>query len=131
MFAAWEQLEPSGKAASPADIADAIRAGQYPAIRLIAYADISEMIKATRGATWLVYAAGFTPNTDIRITVDNTEVPMTGYDATTGVLKGIPNAWGFGIAYPSQAPDGIHFDVGISSFLEHFYTQIPTITAHL
>ena len=114
-----------------AAIADAICAGQYPMIHLISYGNISEMIKATRGATWLVYAAGFTPNTDIRITVDNTEVPMTGYDATTGVLKGIPNAWGFGIAYPSQAPDGIHFDVGISSFLEHFYTQIPTITAHL
>jgi hypothetical protein len=111
--------------------ADAICAGQYPMIRLISYGDISEMIKATRGATWIVYATGFTMNTNIRIIVDTTEVPIRDYNATTGVLKGVPNAWGFGIAYPSQAPDGIHFDVGISSFLEHFYKQIPDIVAHL
>jgi hypothetical protein len=111
--------------------ADAICAGQYPMIRLISYGDISEMIKATRGATWIVYATGFTMNTNIRIIVDTIEVPIRDYNATTGVLKGVPNAWGFGIAYPSQAPDGIHFDVGISSFLEHFYKQIPDIVAHL
>jgi hypothetical protein len=114
-----------------AAIADAICAGEYPTIRLISYENVSDMVKATRGATWLVYAVGFTLNTDIRITNDNTDVPITGYDATTGALKGVPNAWGFGIAFPSQAPDGVHFDVGISSFLEHFYKQIPDITAHL
>ena len=114
-----------------ATIADAIYSGQYPMIRLISYGNISDMVKATRGATWIVYAAGFTINTNIRIVVDNTEANITGYDANTGVLKGVPNAWGFGIAYPSQAPDGVHFDVGISSFLEHFYRQIPDVTAHL
>lgn len=35
MFAAWEQLEPSGKAASPADIADAIAFLASPATRFI------------------------------------------------------------------------------------------------
>lgn len=114
-----------------AHIADAICAGQYPAIRLVSYADISEMIKATRGATWTVYAAGFIKNADIRMIVDTTDVDAVDYDATTGRLKDVPNAWGFGIAYPSQAPDGVHFDVGISSFLEHFYKQVPTIIGDL
>jgi hypothetical protein len=114
-----------------ATIADAICSGQYPMIRLVSYGDVSEMIKATRGATWIVYAAGFTMNTDCRVTVDTTDVSIRGYDASTGRLKGVPNAWGFGIAYPSQAPDGINYDVGISSFLEHFYKQIPTIVADL
>jgi hypothetical protein len=36
----------------------------------------------------------------------------------------VPNAWGFGIAYPSQAPDGIHFDVGVASFIEHISNNI-------
>lgn len=35
MFAAWEQLEPSGKAASPADIADAIAFLASPSTRFI------------------------------------------------------------------------------------------------
>jgi len=112
-------------------IADSICAGQYPTVRLISSGDMSEMVKATRDATWIVYAAGFTVNTDIRVAVDATEVAVADYDPTTGRLNGVPNAWGFGIAYPSRAPDGVHFDVGISSFLEHFYKQIPDITAHL
>jgi hypothetical protein len=114
-----------------ATIADAICAGEYPMIRLISYGNISEMIKATRGATWIVYAAGFTMNTNCRVTLDTADVSITGYDASTGRLKGVPNAWGFGIAYPSQAPDGVNYDVGISSFLEHFYKQIPSIIADL
>ena len=114
-----------------ATIADSILAGQYPTIRLISYSDVSQMVKATRGATWIVYAAGFTRDTTIRVTNDTEDVSIAEYDASTGVLKNVPNAWGFGIAYPSQAPDGVHYDVGISSFLEHFYTQIPRVTAHL
>ncbi len=114
-----------------ASIADAICSGQYPAIRLIHYGDVSEMIKATRSATWVVYAMGFTMNTDIRVSINTTDVSVTGYEPNTGILKDVPNAWGFGIAYPSQAPDGVHFDVGISSFLEHFYKQIPRILGDL
>ena len=37
--------------------------------------------------------------------------------------------WGFGIAYPSQAPDGIHWDVGVSSFLEHIHGQTSSIVS--
>ena len=99
------------------------RDGEYEGLKL----DGADMIKATRAATWTVYAAGFIKSADIRITVDTTDVDAADYDATTGRLKGVPNAWGLGIAYPSQAPDGVHFDVGISSFLEHSYKQVPTI----
>ena len=91
------------------------------------------MMKVVRQATWIIFAAGFTARTDIRISIDDDSVPksIVEYDATTGVLASVPNAWGFGIAYPSQAPDGVHFDVGISSFLEHFNKQIPAIVAGL
>ena len=89
------------------------------------------MVKASRHATWVIYATGFVIHRSVRVVVGSDDVSMAEYDANTGVLKGAPNAWGFGIAYPSQAPDGVHFDVGISSFLEHFYRQIPTIMAHL
>ena len=89
------------------------------------------MMRETRHATWVIYAAGFMPNTDARVTVDSVDQPYTEYDPTTGLLKNMPNAWGFGIAYPSQAPDGTHFDVGISPFLEHFNKQIPDIAADL
>ena len=114
-----------------AAIADSIVAGAYPTVSLVAYNNIPAMMRETRHATWLIYAAGFMPNTAIRVTVDSVDQSYTDYDPTTGVLKNVPNAWGFGIAYPSQAPDGIHFDVGISPFLEHFYKQIPSITVNL
>ncbi len=112
-------------------IADSIVAGEYPFVRLISYNDVSEMVKASRHATWVVYATGFVIRRSVRVVVGSDDVSMAEYDANTGALKGAPNAWGFGIAYPSQAPDGVHFDVGISSFLEYFYKQIPAITAHL
>ena len=114
-----------------ATIADSIGRGEYPTVRLVSYNNISEMVKETRHATWAVYAAGFILNTSIRVLVDADDKSITDYNANTGVLAGVPNAWGFGIAYPSQAPDGIHYDVGISSFLEHFYKQIPAIVADL
>ena len=114
-----------------AAIADSIVAGRLPSITLVAYNDVAAMMRETRRATWVVYAAGFMPNTAIRVTVGSVDQSYTGYDPTTGVLKNVPNAWGFGIAYPSQAPDGIHFDVGISPFLEHFHKQIPAIAVDL
>lgn len=114
-----------------AAIADSVVQGKYPTISLVSYNNVSEIVKETRQATWVVYAAGFMTDTAIRVVVDGVETAFTEYDPNTGVLKNTPNAWGFGIAYPSQAPDGIHFDVGISPFLEHFYKEIPTIIADL
>ena len=113
--------------------ADLIMAGGMPAVRLVSYNNTTDMMKVVRQATWVIFAAGFTARTDIRISIDDDTAPksIVEYDATTGTLTSVPNAWGFGIAYPSQAPDGVHFDVGISSFLEHFNKQIPAIVAGL
>jgi len=112
-----------------ATIADSIMAGEYPAVKLVPYEDVSEIVRETRHATWAVFAAGFSANMNIRVTVDGVEQTIGEYDPTTGILRNAPKAWGFGIAYPSQAPDGVHYDVGISSFLEHFHKQIPTIVS--
>ena len=116
-----------------AAVADSIISGKYPSVRLVSYDNTPNLIRETRNATWVVYATGFQPDTTIRVSDESTDISQTEYDPNTGVLKNAPNAWGFGIAYPSQAPDGIHYDVGISSFLEHFYKQIPSILpgAHL
>ncbi len=110
-----------------ATIADSIVSGTYASIRLIPYENTPGLIKETRNASWVVYATGFQPDTSIRVMNDNTVVSYIEYDPKTGALKNLPNAWGFGIAYPSQALDGIHYDVGISSFMEHFYRQIPAL----
>jgi hypothetical protein len=114
-----------------ATIADSILAGQYPTVKLVSYGNVSEIVRETRNSTWAIFAAGFTADTTIRMTIDGADVTIGEYDPNTGVLRNGPNAWGFGIAYPSQAPDGIHYDVGISSFLEHFYKQIPDIITNL
>ena len=116
-----------------ATIADSIISGKYPSVRLVSYDNTPNLIRETRNATWVIYATGFQPDTTIRVSDESTDISHREYDPNTGVLKNAPNAWGFGIAYPSQAPDGIHYDVGIASFLEHFYKQIPSILpgAHL
>jgi hypothetical protein len=126
--AEYEGLKLDGAA-----VADSIISGKYPSIRLVSYDNTPNLIRETRNATWVVYATGFQPDTTIRVSDESTDISHTEYDPNTGVLKNAPNAWGFGIAYPSQAPDGIHYDVGISSFLEHFHKQIPSILpgAHL
>jgi hypothetical protein len=67
---------------------------------------------------------GFQPRlVDIRI--DGTLRSPTEYNGTTG--KMYYGAWGFGIAYPNLAPDGIHRDVSVAAFLEHMKRQIPEI----
>jgi hypothetical protein len=107
-----------------AAFADNVLKGAYPAIRFISSDDTSELIREGRTADWVVYALGF-ERTAIPITVDGVQTTPT-YDGASGKLS-CPNAWGFGIAYPSQAPDGIHWDVGISSFLEHMNRQLDFI----
>ena len=104
--------------------ADEILKGEYPTVKLINSANISDVIRETRTATWCIYATGFERRTTIRLKVNGEEKNLGNYLATTGKLIDCPNAWGFGIAYPSQAPDGIHFDVGVSSFIEHIAKQL-------
>ena len=99
--------------------ADEILEGKYPTIKLINSANISDLIRETRTATWCIYATGFERRNIIRLNVNGEAKDLGRYSATSGKITDCPNAWGFGIAYPSQAPDGINFDIGISSFIEH------------
>jgi hypothetical protein len=99
--------------------ADEILQGKYPTIKLINSTNVSELIRETFTATWCIYATGFEQRDTIRLEVNGEEKNLGNYSAITGNLSDCPNAWGFGIAYPSQAPDGIHFDVGVSSFIDY------------
>jgi len=89
--------------------------------------DMSCVLRATRRAAWVIYATGFQTRAGIRVIVNEQTVQPTAYDGTTGVLRDLPQAWGFGLAYPSQAPDGVHWDVGVAPFLEHMSRQVPRI----
>jgi len=108
-------------------IADDILAYKYPSIQMVSNTNISSILKYVRNADWAVYAIGFESTNNIRLSIDS--VPLLNWNKydITGKLLNCPCAWGFGLAYPSQAPDGIHWDVGVSSFLEHIYIQISSI----
>lgn len=99
-------------------IADTILAGQYPNTHLHSLSDTAEIIRWTRRSDWVVYATGFEPN--------SFSSSLT-YNGTTGQIDGLPNTWGFGIAFPNRAPDGIHWDVSIPAFFSHITAQLPRI----
>lgn len=106
-----------------ATIADDIVAGKIP-VTLVPIKDTAAVIRTSRTAKWVVYAMGLTPRT-IKLSVDT--LPHTlEISETTGKFKDLP-AWGFGVAYPNRAPDGVHWDVGVTPFLDHMKTQIPDI----
>jgi hypothetical protein len=110
-----------------ATIADEILVNKYPSIKMLSLSNLSTMLRETRSADWAIYAIGFEPRHKIVLTIDeNKGLTNLEYDKT-GKLLQYPCAWGFGFAYPSQAPDEIHWDVGVSSFLEHIHRQIPSI----
>ena len=71
---------------------------------------------------WVIYAIGFEANKNIKCEID-----LTKYDKTSGKILNTENAYGFGIAYPSLAPDSIHVDVGVYSFIEHIQKQLEDI----
>jgi hypothetical protein len=108
-----------------ATIADAILKGSYPSIRLVQTSNLSTILREVRSADWVVYAIGFQPRHTLKITKDSIEQSLA-YDLSGSIIN-CPSTWGFGIAYPSQAPDGIHWDIGVSSFLEHIHRQISSI----
>jgi hypothetical protein len=99
-------------------IADQILSGNYPQTFLHSITNTAELIRWTRRSDWVVYASGF----------QRTHLTSSfSYDDTTGRILHLPNTWGFGIAFPNRASDGVHLDVGISSFFEHIEKQIPKI----
>jgi hypothetical protein len=104
-------------------IATNILAGVYPSVSLESVHDMSAIIRASKNADACIYACGFEPR---RIGEE-----WKAYDAETGKLQNATNAWGFGIAYPNKAPDGVHFDVSIPAFQAHIQKQMPEIIATL
>lgn len=107
-----------------ATIADDIVNGTIP-VTLISVKDTAALIRSSRVADWVVYAMGIAPRM-VKLQVDGVDTPSTQYNETTGKLRELP-AWGFGVAYPNRAPDGIHWDVGVAPFLDHMKKQIPDI----
>ena len=112
-----------------ATIADDIIAGQIP-VELVPVKDTSKVIRTSRTADWVVYAMGFSARETL-LSQDEVVVSSKAYDGATGALKDVPNAWGFGTAYPNCAPDGIHWDVSVAAFIEHMKTQMPAILSGL
>jgi cation diffusion facilitator CzcD-associated flavoprotein CzcO len=113
-----------GIKAEAADIADSIVSGSI-AVSLVPIKNTADVIRSSRDAESVVYAMGFTPRY-IKLSVDGTECSSKEYNEQTGALTHAP-AWGFGLAYPNRAPDGVHWDVGVTPFLEHIKQQIPAI----
>jgi hypothetical protein len=113
-----------GIKADAAVYADDITNGKYPTLNLVPATLISSVFRETRSANWAIYATGFEPRNTIEIYVNGNKKSAVQYSPITGKITDCPNAWGFGIAYPSQAPDGIHFDVGVTSFIEHINSAL-------
>ena len=106
-----------------AEIADAIMAGKYPKLQLANVTDTAQVIKASRKADWVIYATGFKARMNIKVNLT--------YDGNTGAITESPGIWGFGIAFPNRAEDGVHWDVSIPSFHSHIQKQMPTILKYL
>lgn len=102
-------------------IADDITNGKYPSIQLYSLNDVSSLIHVSKLATKVVYAIGF----QARNIMAN--INLNEYNGNSGRIKETDTAWGFGSAYPSLAEDGIHWDIGVPSFMEHIQKQIPDI----
>lgn len=112
-----------GIKADAADIADKIVAGDIK-VTLVPTTNTAQVIRSSYDADWVVYAMGFSPR-DVPISINGLQYSEKEY-GEDGRLTNAP-AWGFGIAYPNRAPDGVHWDVSVASFLEHMKRQIPSI----
>lgn len=113
----------NGIKAEAAEVADKIMAGTIP-VSLIPVKDTAKVIRSSRDAKWVIYAMGFSPRL-LQLSINGVKSPIE-YDGQTGRLINAP-AWGFGIAYPNRAPDGIHWDVSVAAFLEHIQSQLPQL----
>jgi hypothetical protein len=106
-----------------AEIADAILENKYPKLQLANVSDTAQVIRASRKADWVIYATGFRVRTNIKVNFT--------YDGKTGAITESPGLWGFGIAFPNSAEDGVHWDVSLPSFHSHIQKQMPAILKYL
>ena len=106
-----------------ATIARDILNGAFPSVTLESVHDMAALIRASKSADSCIYACGFEPRV--------IQPGWKKYDGNTGRIEDTTNAWGFGIAYPNKAPNGIHWDVSVPSFQSHIQAQMPDILATL
>lgn len=104
-----------------AEIADKILNKELP-VSLVSVQDTASVIRHTKQVDAAVYAIGFQARNPFG---------LKEYNPETGQLTGTTTGWGFGIAYPNKAPDGVHFDVSIPAFQAHIERQMPTILSQL
>ena len=107
-------------------IAERILKNEFSYVKLLHLQEVDKLIKTSKKATKAIYAIGF-ESRNIKITYNNELKDSSLYDKKTGSILGCEGLWGFGIAYPSSAPDDIHVDVGIISFVEHILKQLKDI----
>jgi cation diffusion facilitator CzcD-associated flavoprotein CzcO len=103
---------PRGIKQEAATIADEIvskKWGEYTPT-FLSYYDFPAVFRATYSADFAVYSLGFESRHPYCITKEG-EVYMISHNSNTGELEGLPNVWGFGIAFPTH-------DVGFRSFYE-------------
>jgi len=98
---------------------------EYTNLRLLNINEIDKVIKASKEADWVIYSIGFEAQ-KIKANFD-----ISKYNSTNGKIIDIEKAYGFGIAYPSLAPDSIHVDIGVLSFVEHIQKQMEELKKHL
>jgi cation diffusion facilitator CzcD-associated flavoprotein CzcO len=104
-----------------ARIADKILAKEIP-VSLVSVQDTAAVIRHTKNVDAVIYAIGFEARNPFG---------LKDYNGETGQIEGVPHAWGFGIAYPKRAADGIHWDVSIPAFQGHIEQQMPNIVSLL
>jgi hypothetical protein len=104
-----------------AEIAEKILKKELP-VDLVSVQDMGGILRHTKSVDAVVYAIGFEARNPLG---------LKDYNAMTGVIQGVSNAWGFGIAYPNKAADGIHSDVSIPAFQAHIEKQMPNILSLL
>ncbi len=105
-----------------ATIADELLASKYPNYDLVSVQDVAAVIRSCKKVDACIYAIGFEAREP---------VSLKAYDTNTGRITDGPLAWGFGIAYPNRAADGVHFDVSVPAFQAHIQKQMPDILSSL
>ena len=111
-------------------IATRILNNEFKYVKLLNLTNVDKLIKVSKKATKAIYAIGF-KSRGIKISYNGEDIDSTQYNNKTGSIHGCEGLWGFGIAYPSSAPDDIHVDVGIISFIEHILKQVIDIKNYL
>jgi hypothetical protein len=106
------------------EIATRILAEKPSHIELIRDSNLQKLAVALRSADWVIYAIGFQRRNECRIYSNGSPINLDEYNPLTGKLPSpAESAWGFGIAFPSRAPDGKHYDVSLHSFAQHIRNQ--------